>query len=111
MRSTKKGLKSYDICNLIKTCSVSGVLELNYGELHIKFASKDIEAPSEPAIAGRKSDATKSTVIEQDSIEQDELKTKQDQLDLMLIEDPAEYERLLIAGELEDGHSRAEPAL
>ena len=101
----RHALKVDEICALIKQCSESGVTEITFGELHISFASKAIEALPEQAIAG-----TEPEKIEQD-LERKEIEDKEDLLAHMLVEDPVAYERLRLAGELEDGHSRTESAL
>lgn len=86
------------LCALIKTCGESGVSEISFDTLHVKFA------PTPPA--------TKREVVtfaeadplqEQHAILKDTLSLREDDLAMKLITDPAEYERLLVAGELESG--------
>lgn len=95
--------KLKEICELIKVCGASGVTELKVGELHVQFSSK---AHGGSVSSGIELPIIKNTdqlvETEQEVILRDEIKLKQDQLDLALIESPAEYERLLMSGELED---------
>lgn len=96
MATKNRHLNISEICGLIKACSEAEVKEITFGDLHISFASKAIEAPTEQAIAGTETPKN----IEQE-IEYQELAVKEDQLAHMLAEDPAGYERLRIAGELD----------
>lgn len=97
------GLKVKDICDLIKASGDAKVKELKFGDLHVIFA------PEANGLANQDS-FTESTVIsgqdfsnEQQAYASDERRIKDLQMELALIENPAEYERMVLAGELEDG--------
>lgn len=89
--------KLKELCELIKVCGASGVSELKLQDLTIHFKSK---APD--AVASGVELPLFNQETEQEVILKDEVKLKQEQLDLALIESPAEYERLLMSGELDE---------
>ena len=90
-------LKVKEICELIKVCGESKVKHLRFETLQVEFLSEamgavvsGVELPSD--LVG----------IDESPILKDEIKTRQDQLDMALIESPSEYERLLMSGDLDD---------
>lgn len=108
-------LSAKDICDIIKACKGSGISELSVGDLILRRGL--IEDPlAETHIA--RSRPILEEKVGKESLEEQEQMTKEDQLALLRIENPLEYERLLIAQDLidstegaDDGqeHSGAEP--
>jgi hypothetical protein len=87
------------ICKLIEVCGNCGVSELRFENLHVIFNNNktvDMEIPATIGIA------PENNVKEIEKSEQD---IREDQLAMALIENPAEYERLITAGELEDAEN------
>ena len=80
------------LCKLIQTCGKSGVSELIYENIKVAFKSETMPRMLEPMVS--KLEPSNSPAIASDS--------RMTQLDQALIEDPIEYERLLISGELDD---------
>lgn len=90
------------LCDLIRACGDSGVVELSFDSLHVKFGPKHTPATK------REDEVTAPSVADPVQESQDLLREtltlREDDLAMKLITDPAEYERLLVAGEL-DGES------
>ena len=102
-----------DVCSILRSCARSGVKVLKFLDLEVEFFEAQ---DNKPNLAIKKSipDAAMSEDKPDDTsqagpipISEDEAAAlKQMQLDLMLIEDPAQYEHLMAAGELENADSR-----
>lgn len=96
-------LKIKDICALIRVSGDAKVKELKFGDLSVVFA------PEASGLANQVS--TQDTNVfsgpivndEAEAFRQDEVKIKDLKLEMALIENPAEYEQMVLAGELEDG--------
>lgn len=100
-----KNLTAQEICSIIKECARQGVAEMTYGELHVKFQplGEREEAPAHVPPSQRVRVPAKTLdKIESDSLRNDELAVKEDDLAQMLIEDPAQYEKLVLQGDLAD---------
>lgn len=104
MVSKKLNFSVQDIGDLIEKCSKFGVLQFSYGDLSFSLHNKSNEETDSPISHAPPSPQE----IEQASVETmaiDEQRSKKDQLEQMLIENPAEAERLMASGELEDEHN------
>ena len=110
MNSTKSRknnvLNASDICCIIEACGKAKVSELGFAGLRLTFGwtakeeaekTKDTPAPhlSERVV----SEASK---IAEQTLQRDEIITKEDLVQQLLIEDPLAYERFIIGEELED---------
>ena len=113
-------LNAKEICALIRACGEAGVSELEFDQLRLKFHEPAQTGPvwtmtyptaqtdsADPGTTKRKRKSKQGEPVffeEQQEFPfiQDELNVREDQLELMRIENPAEYERLLAQGELED---------
>ncbi len=100
-----------EIKDIIQTCVQANVRELEIGDLYVQFgrpAELDPVPPSKPqpemAISDEKHDAMTA-----DSILFEEFREKQRRLDMLAIEDPAEFERQIADGELLDDDESGEP--
>lgn len=100
------------IKNIIKECKKQGVSRLKVGEIEIDFAEKSDKVPvlREKKV---KDNPEKREEIERETLEKEELSTKDSYVENLLLEDPTEYERLMMQGELnaEAQDSRPEQAL
>jgi hypothetical protein len=107
--SPDKALSSQDVCLIIKSCGEAGVSSLSWGELHIQFGlqppgrslgsnqeTETILTPTEAAISETQEQ------LAQESLERAEDELRAMQLELMKIENPAEYERLVFDGKLDE---------
>lgn len=96
-----------EICAILKACVNSNIKELCIGDLKLSFFGPNDGQPYAATIPQpiRDPESLKSKIrqVEEATFERFESKIKDDELDQLLIEDPALYERLLTAGELEDG--------
>lgn len=108
-----RALKAEEVCSILKACYESRVRVLKFSNLEVEFL-EDVKPQivvSEPilpdtAMSEDKPDAPDLFRVETESlIEREAADVKQMQLDQMLIEDPLQYEHLLLAGELEDAKS------
>jgi hypothetical protein len=107
-------MTSDDICAIIRQCGESGVSELTFGSLSIRFASENKRGDlSSPEIAHHGISHSTTDYIFDDSfkksdeedkriLEEEEIRMREDQLSMALIEDPAQFEKLLAAGDLEN---------
>lgn len=97
-------LSSQDICEIIKTCGESGVVDLEYGNLRISFQARNEPCQDELHYQSPGPVTAIPKVMEEDNlIRPDEMSVKEDELANMIIEDPLQYEALLANKELETG--------
>lgn len=97
----KNLLNREDICSIIEVCSQNKVSELKFGDLHLSFVFH-VEQSARPQ-------ASFEAVISEDELKNEEknylaereLEVKRDEIDQMLIEDPAKFEELLEQGEFD----------
>jgi hypothetical protein len=110
-----KGLDSFplnveDLCRILEASSKSGVSELKFGPLLVKFGPSPEQIqrfldqqqpthPSPPVAALTEAQHTKQT---QESLEQAEIALRQEQLQLAMVEDPELFEQMLSDGDLSD---------
>jgi hypothetical protein len=99
------GLSSIEICDILKACTASRVSKLEYANLKVEFSSEPqaMTAPSSKFIPiPAHADAIQEE--EDKAFESAEIQSKSEQLSTMLLTDPAEYERLIMEGDLKEGH-------
>lgn len=102
---------------MIETSAKAGVSELKFGDLHVKFGrpTENIVGMSIPPqyhypfvqqnpASPSKNDLSEDQHNQQakESLEVDEIRLREEQLALALVEDPVRYEELLREGELSD---------
>lgn len=99
-------LTAVEVCAILKACGEAQVRELKLGNLHVTFrrpASGGVRAEAPPPPADTEiSAANPITTDRRDTVERNILK-KEEELSQLMIENPAEYERALLEGELEEG--------
>lgn len=113
MDSTKKEtwafLNAEDICKILRTAKESGVELFECGPLSVHFGARESAPPSEAAPGA---EPPKSALpleelhrvqqqVEETSLLEEEITTKEARAAALLIEDPLAYEQLLAEGELE----------
>lgn len=98
-------LSTKEVCRIIKLGKKAGLSELKFGELHVSFkspieqvAKATMRQPRIPSVPVKA--PTENT--QKEALAQDELRLREDQLAMALIEDPVRYEQLLRDGELSD---------
>lgn len=108
MMSSELNVKN--VCDIIAACATNGVSSLKWGTLELSFKeshapSKEINqfAPVEEHSQGPEKETPSFSPEVLKQIEQD---LKQSELDLMMINDPAQFEELLSRGEIEDEEDR-----
>lgn len=103
------------IKDIIKTCAENGVLRFKMQDIEVEFAENTQMLPkSYQKPVKVKDNPVKREEIEQEAMEKAELQVKDEYVDNLILEDPAEFERLEIEGELRDEktlNSGAEQAL
>lgn len=119
MGTTSKNLalSSQDVCTIIKACADSGVSILKFGNLNVEFGRPTKTTVNQEEInssitAETKNQSTNTPdkeiseeerkLLQEKALLEDEQKSKQDEIDHMLVEDPALAEELISSGELED---------
>ncbi len=110
-------LTAEEVCAMIEACSKSQVRELKFAGLHLSFNPQVEQAVIEwspQETAGKKvSDSepkTPDTEISdqavaaqaQDTLEHEELRAKEQQLDELPLTSPLDYEKAMASGDLED---------
>lgn len=109
MRVDKKAsqdshLSADDLCRIIDTCATRGVGEFRLGEFEIKFGRKEslLDLPHEQVSGQIIFPETDHVEEERLAVESDELRLKEEQVAMLILEDPEEFERQIASGELED---------
>ena len=106
MNCMNSSIEIKDLCQLIRECGRAGVVELTLDPVRVVFSNRPAEEEKQSLLkwpAAAKTSAAKFSP-EQNEIDlmSAELSLREDQLANALLEDPAEYERLMMAGELDD---------
>ncbi len=110
----KSVLKADEVCGIILHSGKANVSELTFGDLHVRFgAPKSERQPEELSLVGQSQPTVPTSSetilsdeeaarITKDTLEIQELLTREQQMAELQLTDPVEYERQLAAGELED---------
>ena len=103
---TKNGdLHPDDVSRIIQSCKDAGVRELSFRGLSLKFDAPSLTPSQMNATVDTvslKSKRKLQDVAARRALELDEVRYRQDQIELMKIEDPEQYEDLVLKGELLD---------
>ena len=103
---TKNGdLHPDDVSRIIQSCKDAGVRELSFRGLSLKFDAPSLTPSQMNAMVDTVSLESKrklQDVAARRALELDEVRYRQDQIELMKIEDPEQYEDLILKGELLD---------
>jgi hypothetical protein len=91
-----------EIIRVIKACRTARVTELKIGDIEVKFGSG--ETPKRKTVGVEEPTVTESEfqTAQTDVNENENLDDAEDRLDLLQIDDPSLYERLVLERELED---------
>lgn len=117
----KNLLTAVEVCAILEACAKAQVRELKFGALYVNRGPQSpVESESVPAALGAPAPVQLPTPIpvaamteaqhtqqSAAAIEQAELEAKEERLALLAIEDPVEYERQVMAGELEENGPNA----
>lgn len=102
MSSTaKNNLTSDDICKIIKACAESGVYKIKCNSLEVEFGQ-----PKKVDHENFTQELTQEAhdKMDQQTLVEEEVKTREEQIQMMLIENPELAEEMIANGELnEDG--------
>lgn len=105
MSSTaKNNLTSDDICKIIKACAENGVYKIKCSTLEVEFGQPKKNDPENnteliPVLTQAEHDK-----MNKDALEEEEIKTRDEQVRMMLIEDPLRAEEMIANGDFdEDG--------
>lgn len=101
------GLDLKGVQKLVKILRANGVQKFDGLGLQIVIGAETNRDPITPTVHQTKVAERTAEIITQDSLIKENIESVTEQLDLLMIEDPAEFERQLREGELEDG-SQAE---
>ena len=95
------------VCDIIRSCKEAGVAKLKFSDLEIEFTNSGAKeiVPLTGAVIPAEI-LQKQLLDESVVIEREEIRSKEDTLDQLLIENPLEMERLEAMGELEDAESQ-----
>lgn len=111
-------LSTNDVCQIIEASAKAGVTELKFGGLHVRFGKtveqKELGASPSPVQHAPQSYSVADLTEEQhqtqsrQSLEDEEIKTREERLARLLVEDPMAYEQMLRDGELTDAVDSAD---
>lgn len=107
-------LEIRDIIKLIRVIKETGIQEFNGLGLHIIVNGQTKPTQTIQTERQIKASDEKAAIIATESLRQETAESVEDRIQLLLIEDPAEYERLLMERELEDAsiqHTGIESAI
>jgi hypothetical protein len=98
-------LTAEQICHILKACGESGVSKLKFAGLEAEFykiAQSDILFPDAQPLPEAEISQAQAAESEKEGLRWDEIRLKTERLAAMLVEDPAQYEKLLLDGDLTD---------
>ena len=104
MPDQKSSFSPDEICRIIEVCAKAGVSSIESGNLKLSFlAQVPVQLPVRPEGGQTQPQpATNHEEQSQASLEIDELHEKEERIAMMILEDPLEFERQLVAGDLEE---------
>lgn len=101
-----------DVCKILESCAKLKLSELSFDNLHLKFLS-NVSEENKPVPAIAPHTYPEQVHSEVGSVKssspvsnEDEYRSKEDRLQEMMILDPAQYEELLLSGDLKDDVER-----
>jgi hypothetical protein len=97
-------LTAKDICNILRACRESGASKLKFAGIEAEFFPADYMKASE-SLPEAEISVEQAAVVDEQQLARDEFRAKSERLAMMLIEDPAQYEKLLLDGELADAET------
>lgn len=83
------------LCELIRVCSKSNVKRFDFGDLHLAFGDPDQGAPIQTRIDHPLDETRSKEIAREAELEQAELRVD-DEIDNLLVTDPASYEDHLV---------------
>jgi hypothetical protein len=105
MLMDEKKLSIKELSELIKISAKSGLTELKFGDLELRFGknTEKLINPSVKEITAEQHDKQNKETLEIDTV-----RLKKDQLDQLFLENPSLAESLLLDGELDDDGDESE---
>lgn len=97
-----------ELCRIIDSCAARGVQSFSLGGLELTFGADPQFIETEIQEVPRRGKRVALVPEpdheqnEKDSVEHEELRLKEEQVAMLILEDPVEFERQLADGELED---------
>lgn len=91
-----------ELVRVIRACHKAGVTELKIGEILVKFGNGDTPERKTAGAAIPTVTEAELKEVQQHLLVEENLEHAEEQLSLMQLEDPAQYERLILERELED---------
>lgn len=103
----KNNLTSDDICKIIKACAENGVYKFSVDTLSFELGERKKSDPENitglvPVLTPEAHDK-----MERDALVEEEIKTKEEQIQMMLIENPMMAEEMIANGEFENDGTNA----
>ena len=100
----KNNLTSQEVCEIIKQCGESGVVNFNFRELHVTFQDREEQRQDPPQIQSPGQVTANTEILDEKSlIQQDEATAKELELEELKIQNPFEDENMLCQSECEEG--------
>lgn len=92
-------ISSKELKNILKLCKKEGVSRIKTSDLEIEF-KETIKNPMK-SVGKVKDNPVKREEIEKEAIGQAEIDIKENYVENLILEDPSEYESLMIQGEFD----------
>lgn len=106
--SPSGGLSAHELCAILRSCRQNQVLELRFRGLEVTFATQGSDAQP-PELQPRRVSTAKATkeveAVEKHGLKEAELRLREEQLDLLAVEDPVAFEKFLLSEDAEQGSS------
>ena len=97
MSNVSNNLTITEILSIIELCAKSGVSSIKYKELEVNYSSLGVNLTKE-----------QHDLIEKATLANEEISSKKERLEMMLINNPLEYEELVSGEELVSDNSNAD---
>lgn len=100
----KNSFSALEMCRIIDLCQKRGVTEFIANGVELRFGDTPVLPPkrTHAVFRGKRIPEPDHAENDREAHEMDVLRTKEEQVAMLIIEDPEEFERQLVAGELED---------
>lgn len=111
----KSFISSEEVCKILDACAKKGVIELKFGPLEVRFQPKAQSHPKKapgpiiPAHPEPENILQEQREAEKAELLREEIRTKEDEVDELVLTDPLKYEELIESGELSPSDFNEEP--
>lgn len=99
------GYSADELVRILRACKSAGVSELKIGDISVKFDGGETHQRTRAKIEFKPPTEIELKAAASDNLIRENVEDAEERLDLLQIENPALYERLMIEGELGERHT------